>query len=215
MRKTWVLISALGLVLTGRAWAGSGPSFFGQTGLLVIPTADSLTQQSWSVHVHGMNHLATYGANYGLAKGLEVGVSGFSPQHGDTKAVINAKYNFLLETAKVPGISVGGVDIADQLDLKAGIYVVASKSLSSYLGGPLAKYNLRGHIGYGSNGIFNDDVFGGVDLQVTQNVQAIAEWINGDLNAGARLGLGKGIRVDLGSYDGRFGGGVSFATLLK
>jgi hypothetical protein len=27
--------------------------------------------------------------------------------------------------------------------------------------------------------------------------------------------MGKGIRLDLASYDGYFGGGVSFATLLK
>lgn len=213
MRKTWVLVSALGLALAGRASAA--PSFFGPTGLLVIPTADSLAQQSWNAHVHAERNTTAFGLNYGLAKQLEVGVSGVHFRHGDTKALFNAKYTLFAETAKVPGLAVGGFDIADQLKLDPGVYVVATKSLSTLLGGQLAKYNLRGHIGYGANNIFNDDIFGGLDLQITQNIQAIVEWINGNLNAGARVGFGKGIRAELASYDGEFGGGISYATLLR
>jgi hypothetical protein len=63
--------------------------------------------------------------------------------------------------------------------------------------------------------IFDNKVFGGLDLQVTQNVQAIAEWVAGDFNFCARLGFGQGIRADLGSYDGEFGGGISYAAALR
>ena len=217
MRKTWVLISLLGMALAGGASAA--PSLYGPTGLLVIPTADTLAQQSWNAHVHAVDvsgtTLTTFGANYGVAKQLEVGVSGFHFKGIGTKALFNAKYALLAESGKAPGIAIGGVDIASQVGSDPGIYVVASKSLSSLIGGSLSKYNLRGHVGYGNKGIFNDDVFGGVDLMVTPKIQAMAEWLNGNLYYGGRIGLGQGIRAELGSYDGDFGGGVSYAAALK
>jgi hypothetical protein len=218
MRKTWVLVSLLGLALAGRASAA--PNLYGPTGLLVIPTADTLAPQSWNAHVHAVDTsgttLTTFGANYGLAKQLEIGITGFHLNGIGTKALVNAKYAVLMESGKMPGIAIGGVDIASQIPgADPGVYVVASKSLSSLLGGELTKYNLRGHIGYGANNIFNDDIFGGVDLQVTPKIQAMAEWLNGNVYFGGRIGLGQGIRAELGSYDGDFGGGVSYAAALK
>jgi len=212
MRKTWFLMAALGLALAGRASAA--PSFFGPTGLLVIPTADTLAERSWNVHVHAIDNLTTFGGNFGLTKALEVGVTGADFEGGDTEALLNAKYTLLMETGKAPGIAIGGVDIADQLDLDPGFYVVATKSLSSLLGGQMSKYNLRGHIGYGANSIFDDDIFGGLDLQVTPRVQLMVEWISGNFNFGGRVGFGSGIRAELGSYDGEFGGGISYAAAL-
>jgi hypothetical protein len=218
MRKTWVLVSLLGLALAGRASAA--PNLYGPTGLLVIPTADTLAPQSWNAHVHAVDvsgsTLTTFGANYGLAKQLEIGITGFHLNGIGTKALVNAKYAVLMESGKMPGIAIGGVDIASQIPgADPGVYVVASKSLSSLLGGQLTKYNIRGHLGYGANNIFNDDIFGGVDFQVTPKIQAMAEWLNGNLYFGGRIGLGQGIRAELGSYDGDFGGGVSYAAALK
>jgi len=212
MRKTWFLVAALGLALAGRASAA--PSFFGPTGLLVIPTADTLAERSWNAHFHAINDLATYGASYGITKALELGVSGASPSGDNAKALINGKYALLMETEKVPGIAIGGLDLADQLDLDIGFYVVATKSLSSLLGSELSKYNLRVHLGYGFNSIFDDDILGGLDLQVTPKVQLMAEWIAGDFTFGGRVALGAGIRAELGSYDGEFGGGLSYAATL-
>lgn len=214
MRKTWFLMAALALGLsTGRASAA--PSFFGPTGLLVIPTADTLAQQSWNLHLHLTEDLTAYGANFGLAQQLEIGVSGVDPEFGGTEAIFNAKYAALMETATGPGVAIGVVDIADALDIDPGIYVVASKSLSSLLGNRAGRYNLRGHLGYGWNGVFNDDIFWGLDLQLTEQVQAILEGIGGDITFGARFGLGQGIRAELASYDGDFGGGISYAMALR
>jgi hypothetical protein len=213
MRKTWFLVAALGMALAGPASAA--PNFFGPTGLLVIPTADTLAQQSWNVHLHLTDDVITYGASFGLAKQLELGVTGFDPDGGDTKALINAKYTLLMETGKAPGIAIGGLDLADELDLDPGFYLVASKSLSSLLGGEAAKYNLNAHLGYGWNTIFDDDVFWGLDLAVTPKIQAMVEGIGSDVTFGARFGLAAGVRVELASYDGDFGGGISYAASLK
>jgi hypothetical protein len=214
MRKTWFLMAALALGLTtGRASAA--PSFFGPTGLLVIPTADTLAQQSWNLHLHLTEDLTAYGGNFGIAKGFEVGVSGVDPEAGSTEAIFNAKYTALMETATGPGVAIGAIDIADALDLDPAVYIVVSKSLSSLMGGGASKYNLRGHIGYGWNGIFNDDIIWGLDLQLTEQVQAIVEGIGGDITFGARFGLGQGFRAELASYDGDFGGGISYAMALR
>lgn len=217
MRMTWVLVSVLGMALAGHVSAA--PSLYGPTGLLVIPTADTLAQRSWNAHVHVVDTnqtLTTFGVNYGVAKQFEIGVSGWDVSGFGTKALFNVKYAFLMETAKVPGLAVGGVDLASQIPgTDPGVYVVASKSLSSLLGGGLAKYNLRGHLGYGANNVFGDDVFGGLDMQVTPKIQAMVEWLNGNLYFGGRVGVGPGIRAELGSYDGDFGGGISYAMALK
>ena len=58
-------------------------------------------------------------------------------------------------------------------------------------------------------------MFGGLDLQVTPKVQAMVEWLNGTLYFGGRVGVGQGIRAELGSYDGNIGGGISYAAALK
>jgi hypothetical protein len=211
MRKTWVLISVLGLVLAGRASAA--PSFFGPTGLLVIPTADALAQTGWNVHLHAIEDLTTYGANIGLGRGVELGVTGVDPEGGNTEAVFSGKYQFLMETATAPAVAVGVFDIADELDADVGFYVVVSKSLNQLLGGA-GQYRLRGHIGYGANSIFDDGLFGGLDLQLTENIVAMAEWLDGEFFIGARAGFGRGLVAELGSYDGEFGGGISFAQAL-
>jgi hypothetical protein len=215
MRKTWFFLAALGLGLTGRAWAA--PSFFGPTGLLAIPTADTLAEQSWNVHVHATDPLTTFGGSYGITKALEVGVSGVTPKHGDTKALFHAKYALLQESGKAPGLAVGGADLSSEFGDDPAVYLVASKSLSSLLGSQMAKYNLRGHIGYNftRNSIFARRVLGGVDLQLQQNVQVMVEWLAGNLFFGGRVGFGKGIRAELGSYDGDFGGGISYAAAMK
>jgi hypothetical protein len=217
MRKTWLLVSMVGMALAGRASAA--PSLFGPTGLLVIPTADTLAALSWNTHAGavdtGGDTMMTFGGNFGATPKLELGLSGVDFKPFGTKALLNAKYAFLTETKVTPGVALGGLDIASQMGSSPGVYIVASKSLTSLLGGPLSKYNIRGHLGYGANNVFGDDLFGGLDMQVTPKVQAMVEWLNGATYFGGRVGLGLGFRAELGSYDGHIGGGISYAAGLR
>jgi len=72
-------------------------------------------------HVHARdasgNTETTFGVNYGIAKQLEVGITGFHVNGIGTKALFNAKYTVLPESAKVPGIALGGLDMAAQIGL--------------------------------------------------------------------------------------------------
>jgi hypothetical protein len=217
MRKTWLLVSIMGTALAGRASAA--PSLFGPTGLLVIPTADTLAPVSWNTHARivdtGGDAMMIFGGNYGITRQLEVGLSGVDFKPLGMKALLNAKYALLMESRVTPGVALGGLDIASQMGSSPGVYLVASKSLSSLLGGPLTKYNIRGHLGYGANNVFNDDLFGGLDMQVTPKVQAMVEWLHGGTYFGGRFGVGLGLQAELGSYDGHIGGGISYAAGLR
>jgi hypothetical protein len=218
MRKTWVLIAALGLALAGRASAQ--PSFFGPTGLLIIPTANTLDVREWNVHVHALERSdspVSFGVSAGIAKQFELGVTGYNTSLFGTKALFNMKYNFLQETAVIPGIAVGGFDIGAQLPHQdSGVYVVGSKSFAPFLKeqGPLAKLNLSGHVGYGANNIFHNNPFGGIAAQLPFHFQAMGEWLDGHFYYGGRYSFGTGVRAEVGSYHGHFGGGVSYAAAL-
>jgi len=204
MRKGWVLLALAGLATVRPAVAA--PNFFGSTGLILTPTADVLRVREWNAHVHGTDEVVTYGANFGLFENLEVGVTGIDPDSGSSDALINLKYRIVPESASVPAISIGAVDIADELEVDPSIYLVISKALGS----PSATggHQLRAHLGI-ADGIY-DDFFAGLDYVINPKLLLMAEYDSNDLNFGARIGLTPEVRIDLAVLDGEFGAGISF-----
>jgi hypothetical protein len=209
MRKGWVLLALMGIATVRPAAAA--PNFLGSTGLLLTPSADVVRLREWNAHVHGTDDLTTYGANLGLFENLEVGVTGVDPDVGSSEALINAKYRLVPESATVPAIALGAVDLADELDIDPSIYLVVSKALGAF-GVETGGYQLRGHLGIG-DGIY-DDIFAGVDLIINPRLLLMAEYDSNDFNFGARLGLTPEVRVDLAILDGDFGAGISFNALF-
>jgi Exopolysaccharide biosynthesis protein YbjH len=202
MRKVLIVLPVLALSLAAPATAA--PNFFGTTGLIRIPTADVLADRSYNVHVHGLHHLTTYGANFGVTGSLEGGLTAFDPSNASTRLFGNLKYQFLKETSKAPSIAVGVVDIADTVSISG--YGIVSKSF------PLGQgRSLRAHIGYGG-GLFSDNVIGGADFSITNNISLMGEYDGDDVNFGGRIGLGRGVRVDLAVLNGDFGAGLSYAA---
>jgi Exopolysaccharide biosynthesis protein YbjH len=204
MRKVFVLLSVLATSLMTPALAA--PNFLGSTGLFRVPDADVAGDRTYGVHVHGTNDFTTYGVNFGLTKGLEAGLTVFDPDGGSTRLFGNAKYQFVHETGKSPAIAVGVVDIADTIDISG--YGIVSKGIGTLEAGGRG-LSLRGHVGYGT-GLFRDNIIGGVDLGFRDNVLLIAEYDGDDVNGGARLSLGRGVRVDVGVLQGKFGAGLAY-----
>jgi Exopolysaccharide biosynthesis protein YbjH len=204
MRKLFVLLPVLAMSLATPALAA--PNFFGSTGLFFVPTSDVAAERSYGVHVHGIKDLTLYGANFGLAKSLEAGVTAFDPRHGSTKLFGNAKFQLARETGKSPGIAVGVVDIGDTVDI-AG-YGIISKGFGRLEAGGHG-FSLRGHVGYGT-GLYRENVIGGVDLGFSDKLVLIGEFDGHDVNGGGRLSLGRGVRVDLGILRGDFGAGLAY-----
>src|SRR4029079_1156444 len=170
----------------------AAPNYLGSTGLLLTPNAYVRHTREWNAHVHGQEDFVTYGANFGILDKLEIGVTAFDRKHGNTEALLNAKYQFIPETNKVPAVAVGVVDITDEFDIDPSVYLVISKALGTLSGAGTTGLQIRAHLGIGQ-GLY-DTVFGGVDLVITPKVMLIAEYDSDDFNAGIRFGLTPEVR---------------------
>jgi hypothetical protein len=206
------LIFALALV---SVWAA--PSFQGYSGLINIPTADSLDAGEYNVAgfvVQGDNNDKAIGtANVGLLAGLEMGVSYEKAEGARGETLINGKFNFMSEGMVRPEIAVGVADINDRLDMSP--YFVMSKSLT----GPLNVLhkeiiNPRLHLGVGS-GRF-DGVFGGVSVGIGKIASLMVEQDSNQMNAGLRFNVSPELQVHLGAFDDfkDFGFGLSYNKRL-
>jgi hypothetical protein len=204
MRRGWVLLAAIGCLMTKPVLAA--PNVFGSTGLLLTPTADVLNQGEWNVHAHFINRddLSTWGGNYAPFQNLEVGLTGVHFQGGGTRGIINGKYRLVPEKLNMPALAIGVVDASERLNNDATIYGVVSKTFGTDMAHPI-----RLHLGYG-NGIYDKNVIGGADFLLNPRVLLMGEYDGDKVNFGVRAGLTPEIRVELGSYDSDFGGGISY-----
>lgn len=193
----------------------AAPSFRGYTGLIKIPTADTLNLGQWNVGIMTENvsdfNANDIFANYGIADNLEVGFNSFqragahiedgnADDENDTtrQTMLNAKYAFAPETEAKPGIAVGVIDITNDVDTTP--YVILSKSLGNCLrlwNGEIT--NFRGHIGLGG-GQF-DGVFVGFSAFMGNRFSFQFEWDSRDPNIGARFTPIPDLRLHAALFD--------------
>jgi hypothetical protein len=180
--------------------AAATPAYFGYTGLMLTPTADTLKMGGvnfGAVYLNNDNDNNTtfWSANVGLLPSLEVGAAVVAPEEGDSQAIINAKFRLFKETLATPALSIGVSDLADQLE--ATPYVVVSKSL------PLKSENVwspRFHVGLGSGNL--DGLFAGLSAKATDRIQLMVEYDTSDVNIGLQFAAAKGLRLHAGLVAG-------------
>ena len=207
---------AAGSMLVGTAVAA--PSFFGYTGLVAIPTADSLDKDEYNLGIFTTNveegaDFTTYAANMGIVPNLEVGFTRIKPDKASGETWINAKYTFTPETSGNPAIAGGVVDFTDESETTA--YIVLSKAFGHSVSTSLGEITTpRFHIGVGG-GQF-DGVFGGVSATLGDRFTVMAEYDSADVNWGARMALSDELRIHFGGFDGLddVGLGISFNKYL-
>ncbi|MBI3947354.1 MAG: hypothetical protein HY321_15630 [Armatimonadetes bacterium] len=202
MRK---VILALFAALVAAAPASAAPNWLGMTGLILTPSADALDAREWNVTFHHITDTANIAAgNLGLARGLEAGLVFFDPEArgADAELTGHAKYMVIPETATGVGFAVGWWDFADQVD--SSPYAVVSKRLRGDNEGPA----FRVHVG-GGGGIY-DGIFAGAEANLTSNILAMVDYDGEDVNAGVRIGLPSGFRLDAAFVSEEFGIGASY-----
>lgn len=199
-----VTIVCCALIVAAIGPGSAIPSFRGYTGLVKIPTADSLGLGQWNVGIMtedvGDFEANDIFANYGIAENLEIGFNAFQGREGvsDRTTLLNAKFTFLPETQARPAVAVGITDITNGIDTTP--YLAVSKSLFGllqYWNGEIT--NIRGHIGLGG-GQF-DGVFLGFSAFLGNRFSFMFEWDSDDINLGARFAPMPGLRIHAALFD--------------
>ncbi len=196
----WIL--AMWLVLLHVYLGAAMPSLDGPTGLLTIPTAESL--QFMEVNI-GADYLWSQSkageawkikANVGTFKNLELGVVGGTvPTEG---AFLNIKYFLMADAQRYPlSLAVGVQNLFSHS--RTELYMVASKSFP---------YPIRLHLGFKA-ALTNADiipyVMGGVEYFMSHPVSAVVDFTGGNklykFNAGIRWTVMDDLAVQIAFLD--------------
>jgi len=183
MRKL-ILLSSMALWATGLLAA---PTINGPTGLIVVPTAESLQYKEMNV---GLDYKLSNGTqqhffkfNFGEFKGVELGVVGGSvPTEG---VFVNAKYYLMSDNTRFPlSIAIG----AENLGAKnsTGVYMVASKKFQGGVSGHFGFY-----AGFDESSDLDPSIMGGAEWVLDNRIALLADVIGKrrkyTLNTGLRF----------------------------
>lgn len=214
VRTSLSMFCALACLAATAGLAVAAPSFFGYTGLISTPTADSLQRGDYNLAAFTINleegaDSTVYAANLGIIDNLELGFARVKPEEASGETFINAKFMFEPETEAHPQIAAGLIDFTNEVDTT--VYVVVSKTFwKEYATAHGDITAPRVHLGIGGGQL--DGIFGGVSAVVGQRLALMLEYDSDDVNWGARLAVTDEIRIHFGAFDGLddIGLGASF-----
>ena len=203
MRRLLLGVVVLVLSLGARGAWGGEPSLIGPTGMLLVPTAETLGLLQWDVGAANVwadsepDTSAIY-ANVGLLPRLEVGFARLKAEEAGAETLLNAKFGVVGLAAKT-ALAVGGFDLTDQID--RSFYVVASHELGAGIISPKGRFTMpRLHVGVGG-GRF-DGIFGGLSVTVGGKADVMAEYDGEQVNLGVRWPLIPKVAVTAAALDG-------------
>ncbi|NDD67562.1 hypothetical protein EBZ35_07970, partial [bacterium] len=182
-RVLWIALAIIGLAIP----IAADPTFFGPSGLIVIPTAESLEYQQFNL-AYDFRGTSTakqgyYKFNMGMFKNVELGIiGGATPTEG---VFINMKYFLISDASRYPmSFAVGLQNLASKSD--TGLYLVMSKK---FQGG------LSAHLGF--NTFISDQIdptlMGGIEYIVNDHMSFLADFSGKQktytLNGGLRFAI--------------------------
>jgi hypothetical protein len=220
MRNVSILAALLttGMIFAFPVWAE--PTITGPTGLIVNPTADiTPADHAWialNFLDNGSNSIWTANVTGSVADNFEIGVGAVHPDSGDDGISFFIKWLFMPEEENWPGTA-AGVTITDIAgDNTTMWYAVASKFF--YFGESASENaSVHGGVSYMSgSGDENFEFFGGLDLEMFDNMLLIAEY-NSDQETiyqgftyGVRYYLDPQVTAQAGFVDGDLTVGASY-----
>lgn len=207
-------VTAVVAVLISSSVAVAAPSLLGYSGLVTIPTTDSLEKGQYSaamfvVDLESGPDSNVYALNLGMSAGTEIGFARIRPDGGVGETILNAKHAFREETQAHPAVAAGIVDLTGEMDTTA--YVVMSKAISwrnTTKHGEITAPRI--HIGAGGGMI--DGIFGGLSAVLGERLVLMAEYDSIDFNFGVRLLITDELKAHGAILDGEdLALGVSFS----
>jgi hypothetical protein len=229
--RLWIPILFAGLLAATSTPAPAAPNFVGQSGNLVTPN-DLITPQGefgagyryLDKNLFGSGDtMNVYSFNYGLAPRLEAGLA--YVVRDSNRMIVNGKYQLLPERAGRPSLSLGVVDLFNQLKKNPGGYFLLGKDLSRASGDVRDETGgrpLHAYVGLGTGPYHG--VLAGLSYRAAPQVALMAEYapegpLTGrrrSVNLGVRLALSNQIRIDAGLFDfDSIGVGISFTSGLR
>ncbi len=174
----------------------AAPSMTGSTGMIRVPTADSMRLGQFSAGYFYWNENGSGVVAVGLPRGVEISAALRSNVGNPDTAIYNVKFNLNQEALLYPAVAIGVEDI-DGRDRRS-VYGVLSKALP---------YGFRIHIGTGTGrfeGMFAslEKVLNPVSLRKKNSgfpvTSLIVEMDGYKMNYAARVRLAQGLRLDAG-----------------
>ena len=190
-----IVLSLMAFLLTTAA-AIAAPSMTGSTGMIRIPTADSMRLGQFSAGYFYWNEHGSGVVAVGLPRGVEVSAAVRRNAGVADTAIYNAKFNLNQEALLYPAVAIGVEDIEGRE--RRSVYAVLSKALP---------YGFRIHIGTGTgrfDGMFAslEKVLNPVSLRKEYAgfpvTSLIVEMDGYKMNYAARMRLAQGLRLDAG-----------------
>lgn len=178
--RAMTVVFALGLALV----ASAAPTIYGPTGLINVPTADTLSKDAYNLNANQVEFLEdiSYGFNFGIRENLEAGFTRLPNKN----TVINLKYMFQPAVDTKTGIAVGVLDATDQVN--TALYAVVTRGFSTETLSGIG--NLRASLGLASSTDREqsalNSIFGGVSFDVLKKLTVMLEHDGYDINYGVR-----------------------------
>ncbi len=197
------------------------PSWFGGTGLIVVPTAQTIAPTDVQAHLHVIDvegeWQTVWGANVSIYEGLEGGVTGLDEAYtgAGQETVYQAKYCVPLDRLfgldpRAPTLAVGGRDLSDEIN--RAWYVVLSKELPL---DPNGDNTALFTLGVGETELPDsplDGLFGGVDLTIFDYARLQLEHDGENFNAALRYWWSEWAVTEIGVLDDNMGYGFTLVT---
>ena len=201
MKKTIFYLMALSILSSTTITAI--PSLFGTTGLIGIPTAESLKYREMDIsydYVVGKTPELDdwyFRTNLGIFQNLEAGLTkGMVPNEG---AFVNLKYFLMSDNSRFPlYIAIGFENLFS--GSKTGVYMIATKKLR---GGLDAHFGFTAQIVEANK--INPSIMGGLNYYLTDSFVLLGD-VKGEgesylVNGGLRLHLNQRICISVSAVD--------------
>lgn len=226
MTKYYLVFALCALLALGAAASVSaGASFFGPSGLITMPTAETLGTLRFQAFANYVTRDGSdescYGLNVGIIRGIELGVTQVheTGASGGNEAIVNAKWTAFAGNLVMPSVVVGAINIANNTNFlgsfidspvgKVNPYIVAGKTIG-LPGGTGVSLN-AGYIA----GSVNSAMYG-ARVSLSPKIELMADYISdfSQLSFGARYRSDSGLGLQLASIDGNFSAGITFTRGL-
>lgn len=176
-----LLLLNINYVATAKQSVNSTP--WGYTGLINMPTADTLTFGEYNITANYLfrNPGFLLNAHFGIFDRLELGVVGGIPSAGFSGLAGNLKYQLIKPTVKMPtalsvGLNLVGLSRDTKLTTGNSLYMVLSQDFNWQMPDK-SIYNLfSGHVGFSGN-LDNSRIMIGLDVPVTEYVNIEGEFL--------------------------------------